>query len=233
MRNAKPAGRLSAAAPASRWVHLIIMPHDRATPYRTVCVFSGHLIDAPGRATPRFPAAAEPVAAEAIAAALARIGWPGDLGVCGGASGADLMFAEAALRRGLDLHLHLPLPEPAFLATSVDCAGARWRERYFAVLRDPHTRRYIADERLGRLPPGRDPYVRNNLWMLDEAQHLGNGAPACLCLWDGDADSDRPGGTAHLVREAQRRGFPLHWLDTRALFGLAGAVRPETGSGQL
>jgi hypothetical protein len=186
---------------------------------RQVCVFSGHLIDAPGRSSPRFPAAAEPAAAAAIASALARIARPGDFALCGGACGGDLLFAEAALREGLEVQVHLPLAEPEFLATSVDYAAEHWHDRYLAVTRDPRVHLAIADEALGALPRGCDPYVRNNLWLLDEAQRLSPATPTCLCLWDGNADSDGPGGTAHMVHEAQRRGFSLHWLDTRKLFG--------------
>jgi hypothetical protein len=196
------------------------MMHRSATTYRTACVFSGHLIDAPDRPAARFPAQAEPAAAAAIAGALARIAQRDDLAICGGACGGDLIFAEAAPRQGLDLHLHLALPEAAFLAASVDCAGAPWRERYFAVARAPRTTRSIADEQLGPLAAGCDPHVRSNLWMLDEAQRLSKSTPACLCLWDGSDDADGPGGTAHLVHEARRRGFALQWLDTRLLFGL-------------
>ena len=40
---------------------------------RKVVLFSGHMIDAPGREKPRFPPDKEPIAARAIAEALARI----------------------------------------------------------------------------------------------------------------------------------------------------------------
>ena len=67
-----------------------------------VVLFSGHMIDAPDRKTPRFPPDKEPVAATAIADALAKIGAAkGDLAICGGACGGDLLFAEAALARGM------------------------------------------------------------------------------------------------------------------------------------
>ena len=42
-------------------------------PPRFVWLFSGHMIDAPDRQVPRFSASQEPVAARAIAAALAKI----------------------------------------------------------------------------------------------------------------------------------------------------------------
>lgn len=41
---------------------------------RQVLLFSGHMIDTPGRATPHFPADKEPIAAQKIAAALDQRG---------------------------------------------------------------------------------------------------------------------------------------------------------------
>src|SRR5580704_2003451 len=103
-------------------------------PPRKVAVFSGHMVDAPGRAKPRFPLDKEPIAADAIAARLADLGiGPDDLAICGGACGGDLLFAEAALARGARLALYIPFDEPTFLQKSVDFADRDWRARYFAA----------------------------------------------------------------------------------------------------
>ena len=80
-------------------------PADRLP--RNVVLFSGHMIDASDRKTPRFPPEKEPVAAAAIADALAAIGVAkGDLGICGGACGGDLLFAEACLALGMGLEIY-------------------------------------------------------------------------------------------------------------------------------
>ena len=106
---------------------------DARSPNKVV-LFSGHMIDAPDRKTPRFPPDKEPAAAAAIADALSRIGAAeGDLAICGGACGGDLLFAEAALARGMRLEIYIPFDEPTFLAGSVDFAGGNWRARYFAA----------------------------------------------------------------------------------------------------
>ena len=89
-------------------------------PPKNVVLFSGHMIDAPDRKAPRFPPSREPIAAAAIAATLEDIGaGRGDLGMCGGACGGDLLFAEACLAKGMRLEIYLPLDEPEFLAKSV------------------------------------------------------------------------------------------------------------------
>jgi hypothetical protein len=82
---------------------------------RKVLLFSGHMIDAPGRREARFPADKEPIAAVAIAKTLVRIdAGPGDLAICSGACGGDLLFAEASLARGSSLELYIPFEEPTF-----------------------------------------------------------------------------------------------------------------------
>src|SRR5271166_4008211 len=101
---------------------------------RKVILFSGHMIDAQGRKTPRFPPDKEPIAANAIAAALAELDVGArDLCICGGACGGDLLFAEAALARFARLELYIPFDEPTFLEESVDFADRDWRARYLAA----------------------------------------------------------------------------------------------------
>ena len=110
------------------------MPESSRQPPRKVVLFSGHMIDAPGREKPRFPPDKEPVAAQAIASAFAdlHVG-PDDLCICGGACGGDLLFAEAALARSALLEIYIPFEEPTFLEKSVDFANSDWRARFFAA----------------------------------------------------------------------------------------------------
>ena len=63
-----------------------------------------------------------------------------------------------------------------------------------------------------------DPYESNNRWMLARAQAIGAARVEFICLWNGEG-GDGPGGTAHMVREVQRLGGRVHWLDTKALWG--------------
>jgi hypothetical protein len=62
---------------------------------KNIFLFSGHMIDGANRQNPRFPPDKESVAAAAIANTLAEIGTErGDLAICGGECGGDLLFAE-------------------------------------------------------------------------------------------------------------------------------------------
>jgi hypothetical protein len=194
-----------------------MMLGDQAgTPPRRMLLFSGHMIDAPGRKQPRFPADKEQLAAQAIATALLSIdAGPGDVAICGGACGGDLLFAEACLTRGTTVELYIPFDQATFLSHSVDFAGAQWRDRFFTT-RSKATLHVMPDE-LGPLPSGTDPYERNNEWMLESAGRAGDDKVVFICLWDGGG-GDGPGGTRHLMEEVQRKSGRTLWLDTTKLW---------------
>jgi len=182
----------------------------------TVALFSGHMIDAPDRKTPRFPADREPAAAAAIGDVLSKIGVkPGDLAICGGACGGDLLFAEACLAREMRLEIHIPFDEPTFLADSVDFAGGDWHARYLAA--KAKATLHVAPDELGSLREGENAYERNNQWMLDRAARFGGDRMAFICLWNGQG-GDGPGGAQHLMEEARRKTSRIYWLDTRKLW---------------
>ncbi len=195
------------------------MPAHAADTPRQVLLFSGHLVDAPGRIAPRFPAAKEPLAARRIAELLVRLdAGPGDLALTQGAAGGDLLFAEACVERGVPVQLLLPLPEPEFIQRSMlTCEGGEgWRARYLALTprlgRAPRT----ADEVLGPLRPGDDAFERGNRWLLDTALAHGAQRLQFIALWDG-AGGDGPGGTRHMVESVRHAQGHVHWIDTRTL----------------
>jgi hypothetical protein len=183
---------------------------------KNVLLFSGHMIDAADRKTPRFPPDKESVAAAAIANTLAEIGAErGDLAICGGACGGDLLFAEACLARDMRLELYIPFDEPTFLASSVDFADANWHDRYLAA-KSVATLHVMPNE-LGPLPPSENPYERNNLWMLNSAARFGSEKISFISLWNGEG-GDGPGGAQHFMDEASRKTKRIYWLDTRKLW---------------
>jgi hypothetical protein len=182
---------------------------------KKVLLFSGHMIDSPDRKTPRFPPEKEALAAIAIANTVAEIGAePGDLAICGGACGGDLLFAEECLSRNMRLELYIPFDETTFLVNSVDFADANWRDRYFAA--KSKAMLHIAPDELG--PADRqNPYERNNKWMLASAARFGAEKIAFICLWNGQG-GDGPGGAQQFMDEATRKTTRIYWLDTRKLW---------------
>ena len=190
---------------------------------RRVFLFSGHMIDTPDRAEPRFPASQEKTAAAAIAAKLDELGMgeggERDLAICGGACGGDTLFAEAALRRGCRVHLHLQFIEADFLQASVAFAGESWIDRYYAVKEHALTRIRLQLDELGPPPKGSNPYVRNNLWQLYTALAHGVDKVRFVGLWNGEGGSG-PGGTQNMVETVRRYAGRVSIIDTRQLFGL-------------
>ena len=186
---------------------------------RQVLLFSGHMVDAPGRPRPRFPAAMAPQATAAIESVLDEMQVGGaDIAFTQGAAGGDLIFAEACARRGVCVQLLLPLPEPEFIEASVmpSADGAAWRDRYYALKAAmAEAPREMAAE-LGPLPAGANAFERCNQWLLYTALALGPSKVRFVCLWDGGG-GDGPGGTRHMVQEVKRRTGRVAWVDTRTL----------------
>jgi len=183
---------------------------------RSVLLFSGHMIDAPGRKPPRFPAEMETRAKNAIVGALNACGaGEGDFAICGAACGGDLLFAEVCLARGMRLELYIPFDEPTFLASSVDFADADWHSRYLAA--KSKARLHVMPQELGPLRPAENPYERNNLWMLQSASRFGEERIAFICLWNGQG-GDGPGGTQQFMDYVAQKTQRVFWLDTRKLW---------------
>ena len=194
-------------------------PEKERTP-RYVLLFSGHMIDAPDRKEPRFPAEKEPLAAKAIAERLEKLNaGPDDLALCGGACGGDLLFAEACLARGLRLELRLALEEPEFLQASVTFPtdGERWRDRFYAVKNNNLTHTLIMPDALGPLPKGSNAFARNNLWQLYTALAWGPDKVHFMCLWNRKG-GDGPGGTQHMYESVLKQAGRVHVLDTTILW---------------
>ena len=199
---------------------------------RRVILFSGHMVDAPDRAAPRFPPACVPAAAAQIAAALDQLqAGPDDLGLTQGAAGGDLLFAEAAQERGMALQFLQPFSEAEFIERSVRpvCDGDDWVARYRAVAARLASPPQVMPASApgaqagsgSNAPPEDNPFARCNRWLLDTALARGGDQVWLLCLWDGQG-GDGAGGTAHMVGEVQRHhGHVIH-IDCRRLWQGAG-----------
>jgi tetratricopeptide (TPR) repeat protein len=185
---------------------------------RQVFLFAGHMIDAPGRPEPRFPADNEVIAAKAIENKLEELhAGPEDLALCGAACGGDLLFAEACLERGVRLDLRLPCDEPTFVQKSVAFAGDSWVERYFKVKGNEKTRIYLMPDELGPAPKDANPYARNNLWQLYTALSWGPDRVRFVCLWNRHG-GDGVGGTQNMVETVQKYAGRVYVLDTKSLW---------------
>ena len=203
-----------------RALQKLVQPEAKWQP-RQVFLFSGHMIDTPGRIPPRFPADKEPIAAQKIAAALDQLGaGPDDLALTQGACGGDLLFTEACQQRGVKVHWLQPFREPDFIQKSVINGGEVWRNRYFDAKAKLAAPIRAAPEDLGEPPPRAEPgypYERCNLWLLYTALACGVDKVRFVCLWNGEG-GDGLGGTAHMYNEVNERTGQVIWLDTRKLW---------------
>lgn len=187
---------------------------------RQVLLFSGHMIDAPGRKPPRFPPEKEAIAARKIAAALDQFGaGTDDIALTQGACGGDLLFTEACLQRSVKVYWLQPFRELDFIQRSVVRYGEAWRERYLVAKGKLAAPIRSAPNELGEASPNAAdgyPYERCNLWLLYTALAFGADKVRFICLWNGEG-GDGPGGTAHMVSEMKRKTGQVLWLDTRLL----------------
>lgn len=186
-------------------------------PYDHAILFTGHMIDAPGRKAVRFPARAEAAARDAIARSLKTLIALQSSGTCigiaGGASGGDLLFHELCGELSIPSLLRLALPVDQFIEASVAPAGGDWVPRFHALMErlGPAAVRVLDDSVIlpETLTAGAQLNIwqRTNLWMVNEAIAL---APhrTLIALWDGSA-GDGPGGTEHLVTKAPGFGIDV------------------------
>jgi hypothetical protein len=171
-------------------------------------LFTGHMIDRPGRARPRFPAWAERRVREAIRRALENISWiqsGSTVGLAGAASGGDLLFHEVCEELSLPTRVLLALPPMQFIEASVAPAGPSWVDRFNRLLEQPtaHTVSVMPGDASDSDDIGI--WERANLWMVEQAVAI---APdqALLALWDGSV-GDGPGGTEHFIQVARWSGL--------------------------
>lgn len=182
----------------------------------SVVVVSGHMVDAPDRPSPRFPPEELPRVDAEVRDALDdwSVG-PSTTLITGGARGADLLAAEAALKRGATVRLLLALPPGEFEAKSVALPGTDWTDRFRAMLRE-------AEVEVLEHPPGADVFEQTNIRIIEAARAL-DPEPFALIVWNGQ-EGDGPGGTRDFVG---RLGHSMDDPHVRVIDPTPGAGAPD------
>jgi class 3 adenylate cyclase/tetratricopeptide (TPR) repeat protein len=179
---------------------------DECFPIPKLVVFSGHMMDAPDRRTPRFPPEKEGEIRALLEKQLAAMN--AGIGFSSAASGSDILFLEAMLARGGAIHLVLPWPAEEFVKTSVAIAGdGVWVDRFHKVLD-----RAASIRVLGQLymPGSATGFEYCNLAMNGLARIFARSLDleiTPLAVWDGYTGA--PGGTGSFVRYWRNRGTPV------------------------
>ena len=231
---------------------LLKEPRSKSTDKIHPLVFTGHMIDAPGRVRRRFPARQEQTAKEKIKEEISAIKDTADarqetlIGMAGATDGGDLLFHEACAELGIDTEVFLPVPELTYRATAMS-GRAGWVERYHAVLTRAKDKAKEKGKGKGkgkddgvhilarsdRLPPwlqgrvGYSTWQRANQWVLHHAWATTTvDRVTVLALWNGEP-GDGPGGTADMVDKAQAGGADVRVIETGTLFDLLPSQPPR------
>ena len=177
-----------------------------------VVAYTGHMVDAPDRAVPRFPAALAPAVEAAVRAWIADLHRPIFYGSA--ACGADLIVIESALAAGAEVNVVLPFDREDFVRSSVAVGGSDWIARFDAALsratriiaatEERHLGDDVLFEHAARLVEG--------LAVLRAAQL--ESSPRLLCVIDAAA-AGRVGGTLSAFERWTR------WIGPPALIDLA------------
>jgi hypothetical protein len=177
-----------------------------------VAAFTGHMVDAPERAVPRFPSGKVAAVRKALAACLTthKIGY----GFSSAARGSDLIFIEELKNIGGRSQVFLPFPRGQFKKTSV---GNGWDPAFERALQGLEV-----VELSQELPPEDkqpDAYAACNRKILEEAiakAKLLDEEPLLIAVWNGNP-GDGTGGTADAVRDWQNEGYAVETIDISKL----------------
>jgi hypothetical protein len=177
---------------------------------RRVLLFTGHLIDAPRRAEPRFPPELEPAVSGAIAGEIAKIA--PSIGIASAARGGDILFHEACRACGIQTTIVLPFSIAEFEKQSVSgLADGRWEKRFHSLLSSTGASQIVKVDTLNSANVFR---VCNEA-MLNLAR-ASDPTPTLLALWDRQV-GDGPGGTAEMVMAVERLGGRIVVIELSAL----------------
>jgi class 3 adenylate cyclase len=179
---------------------------DDCFPIPKLVVFSGHMLDAPDRRSPRFPPSKENEIKELLEKQLAAMN--AGIGFASAASGSDILFLEAMIARGGAIHLVLPWPAEEFVKTSVAISGdSAWVDRFHKVIDRAASIRVLGEL---YMPGSATGFEYCNLAMCGLARLFARSLDleiTPLAVWDGFAGA--PGGTGSFVRYWRSHRAPV------------------------
>lgn len=171
----------------------------------TVLVFAGQPLDAPGAEETFFPPAIEPLVRAAINRGLDQ--WGADIGYCSASCGSDILFIEAMVERGAEVHVWLPFALEDFVRARVAYGGPRWERRFRNALKLASTVSFATEEPY----LGHDVLFRFNNQLIEGMARLRADflctEPLLMLVWDYLAAAEA--GTA--------ADFMDHWPDMTRL----------------
>jgi hypothetical protein len=179
--------------------------------YSHAMVFTGHMMDAPGRKEPRFPATMHEMVGDALRKSIKYAWLEADnlLFVSGAARGADIMALEIAQALEIDTKIVIPHNIPTFIGNSIGEPNPFcWARRLDKVLEGG---RYIVMNGKGE----DHDYAKANEHMVQIAQNAA-GRMKLLAFWDRKPGGGL-GGTEHFVNSFQELGGEVEIIDANAM----------------
>lgn len=172
---------------------------DECLPRPRVIAFTGHMVDAADRKTPRFPPENEPYVLAEIESHIKKSG--AAIGFSSAACGADILFLEAMLKTGGEIIIVLPSSPENFIQTSVAVIPTGdWVARFKKVVERAKNLVILSEQYTGEAS-----YYYANIVLYglakSYARHI-DASLGALALWDGE--TGKVGGTGSAIQQ---------WLD--------------------
>jgi len=152
-----------------------------------VFLFSGYMINNPGKKEDHFPAEKEGEIRNAITAVLDKYdAGPDDLAVTTGMdAGSELLFVECCAERGIPVQAYFPVPEAPYVRDFVSPGGEQWVERFYRMRNHPLVDEFYQPDCVGLPKEGDNVHERNNRWALYSALARGIDNARLIAIWDG------------------------------------------------
>jgi class 3 adenylate cyclase len=176
--------------------------------------FTGHMMDRPNRVVPRFPPEAEARVMWRIARELEQL--QAAHGYASAACGGDLLFLEAMLRRGGEIHVVLPCPAPEFREACVDIIpNSDWGARFEKVMARAASREILSEQCAADNAMASECCNRVVLGLATMNARAAGEVPSVLALWDG-RPGDAIGGTHSMMEFCWAHDRPVRVIDELA-----------------
>lgn len=173
-------------------------------------VFTGHMLDRPGRSAPRFAVTAADPIAQRIAQELEHL--DGVEGYASAACGGDIVFHEAMLRRGGKIHIVLPCNAADFRKDCVEIGAAGdWGARFDRLLGEASSVEILGEEYASDNAMAAECCNRVIVGLAARTSMQRRDSLTLLALWDG-RPGDAVGGTQSMVQFCMANGVRVRLM---------------------
>lgn len=196
-----------------------------------VAVFSGPIIDAPDRKSPRFPQALEHLVKEAIREKLKKLNIY--IGYSAASFGADLLFAEALLEENGETHLVLPYSRQQYKNEMLAQTNRlEWGKRFDELTERATEVFEISNEKsnLGTISSLYSSLLLHGLACVKADQLETEVIP--ISVWDGQSD-DVTDSTKTMIHHWQQHGYNVELINLEFLRKIKLQIETQPLSGAV